>query len=55
MNEPGDDHDQRLQALEARIEDLERRLHDHDHGGPGPKWHDSGSIHPELDDPAIAP
>lgn len=53
--DPTRDHDRRLQALEARIEELERRLHGHHHGGPPPEYYESGTIHPELDDQAIAP
>lgn len=51
------DHARRLQlqALEARIQELERRLEGHHHGGPPPEYYESGTIHPELDDQAIAP
>ncbi len=45
----------RMEALEARIEELERRFGSQQHGGPGPKYYESGSIHPELDDQTIAP
>jgi len=46
---------QRLEALEARIVELERRLDQHHHGGPGPMYYESGSVHPELDDQSITP
>ncbi|MCA1682988.1 MAG: hypothetical protein LC685_03205 [Actinobacteria bacterium] len=52
-----DDLDQRLTALEAlehRIQALEARL-DQVAGGPPPHYSDSGTVHPELDDQAIAP
>jgi len=45
----------RLEALEERIQRLETALDDSARGGPGPKYDDSGSIHPELDDQGIAP
>ncbi|MGI9080617.1 MAG: hypothetical protein ACR2GF_07365 [Acidimicrobiales bacterium] len=50
-----DEHARRLQTLEDHIQDLERRLDGHHHGGPGPKYYESGTIHPELDDQTIAP
>jgi|SwirhirootsSR3_FD_contig_41_1599154_length_296_multi_4_in_0_out_0_2 hypothetical protein len=46
---------ERLDALERRIHELEERLRVQEEGGPGPKYRDSGSIHPELDDQTIAP
>ena len=46
---------QQLDALEARIQELERRLDSHHHGGKGPQYHDSGTIHPEMDDQSITP
>jgi hypothetical protein len=45
---------ERLEALEARIEELERRVAEHN-GETGPKYYESGSIHPELDDQTITP
>ena len=46
---------ERLDALERRIVELEERLKLQEQGGPGPKYRDSGSIHPEMDDQTIAP
>lgn len=58
MNEddhrPADLHE-RLLRLEARLQVLEARLESTDVGGPGPKYFESGSIHPELDDQSITP
>ena len=54
MPEPGDPND-RLERLEDRVQQLEQRLEEHDHGGPGPKYYESGTIAPELDDQSIAP
>jgi len=45
----------RLEALEERIQRLEKALHDSEGGGSGEKYYESGSIHPELDDQSIAP
>ena len=43
---------ERVEAEVARVrEDYQRAVR----GPPGPRWYQSGSIHPELDDPAIAP
>jgi len=50
-----EEHARRLQALEDRIQELEGRLDGHHHGGPGPEYDESGSLHPELDDQTIAP
>ena len=44
----------RLEALEARIARLEERLDDAAHRNDR-VWFDSGSVHPELEDRAIAP
>ena len=42
--------------LEDRIQQLEQRLEEHDHGGAGrSNSTKSGTIHPELDDQTIAP
>jgi len=49
------DHGGRLEALEERIQRLEKALQDSERGGPGEKYVDSGSIHPELDDQGLAP
>jgi hypothetical protein len=46
--------EERLRQLEKEIEDLKKILEEWE-GGRGPKWYQSGSIHPELDDQAIAP
>jgi hypothetical protein len=46
--------EERLRQLEKEIEDL-RRILEEWQGGRGPKWYQPGSIHPELDDPTIAP
>ena len=46
---------ERLDALERRIEELEERLRLQEQGGPGPKYYESGSIHPEMDDQSLAP
>jgi len=45
----------RLEALEERIQRLEKALADSEAGGAGDKYFESGSIHPELDDQGIAP
>ncbi len=45
----------RLEALEERIQRLEKALQDRETGGSGEKYLQSGSIHPELDDQGIAP
>ena len=49
-----DDHGQRLEALEQRIQRLEKALQD-GAGGSAESYADSGSIHPELDDQSIVP
>ena len=49
------DHGGRLEALERRIQRLEKALEDEAAGGTGEKYVSSGSIHPELDDQGIAP
>jgi hypothetical protein len=54
MSEPTGS-DRRLERLEERIHQLEQRLEEYDLGGPGPKYYESGTIHPELDDQTIAP
>ena len=50
-----DDHAGRLEALEQRIQRLEKALQDSETGGSTEKWVDSGLLHPELDDQGIAP
>jgi hypothetical protein len=50
-----DDLHERLEHLERRIHVLEADLADRRQGGRGPHYYDSGDIHPELDDQAIAP
>jgi len=49
-----DEHDERLEALEARIQQLEKALAA-DEAGPGERYYESGSVHPELDDQGITP
>ena len=46
---------ERINELEALVEKLRRDLDELTGEPPGPKWHRSGSIHPELDDQTIAP
>ncbi|MGI8777860.1 MAG: hypothetical protein ACR2LJ_10885 [Acidimicrobiales bacterium] len=50
-----DDHGGRLEALETRIQRLEKALQSSEAAGPGEKYYESGTIHPELDDQEIAP
>ncbi len=50
-----DDLHKRLEHLEARIQVLEAELAARQRGGSGPRYYESGSIHPELDDQAITP
>ncbi len=50
-----DDLHERLEQLEARIQVLEGDLAAQRQGGPGHHYYESGDIHPELDDQAIAP
>jgi tetrahydromethanopterin S-methyltransferase subunit B len=45
----------RIKELEALVEKLRRELDELTGEPPGPKWHRSGSINPELDDQTIAP
>lgn len=45
----------RLDALEKRLAQLEARLEGSGAGASGPHFYDRGTIHPELDDPTIAP
>ena len=42
----------RLEAELARVREAYRRAVE---GPPGPRWYDSGTIHPELDDQVIVP
>jgi AhpD family alkylhydroperoxidase len=42
----------RLEAELARVREAYRRAVE---GPPGPRWYESGSIHPELDDQVIVP
>jgi len=44
-----------LEALEERIQRLEKALQNSVDGGSTEKYVDSGSIHPELDDQGLAP
>ncbi len=50
-----DDLDKLLEHLDRRIQALEAELEKEEKGDPGPRYFESGSIHPELDDQAIAP
>ncbi len=50
-----DDLHERLEHLHRRIEALESALAARQRGGEGPKYYESGSIHPELDDQTITP
>lgn len=50
-----DDLHARLDHLDARIQALEAQLAAQQRGDPGPHYYESGTIHPELDDPQIAP
>ena len=50
-----DDLHERLEQLEHRLQVLEADLASHREGGPGSHYYESGDIHPELDDQAIAP
>lgn len=50
-----DDVFERLEDLNRRIETLEANLAARERGGEGPKYYESGSIHPELDDQIITP
>lgn len=45
----------RLDELEARIHQLEQQAEDRKRGGPDQKFFETGSIHPEFEDRAIAP
>ena len=49
-----DEHDGRLEALEARIQRLEKALADSE-AGSSERYYESGSVHPELDDQGITP
>jgi len=49
-----DEHDERLEALEARIRRLEKALADRE-AGPVEPYYESGSINPEMDDQSITP
>jgi hypothetical protein len=42
----------RLEVELARVREAYRRAVE---GPPGPRWYESGTIHPELDDQAIVP
>ncbi len=58
MNEDDHRHDdlhERLLHLEGRIKTLEAEAVTRARGGPGPKYYESGNIHPELDDQTITP
>jgi hypothetical protein len=50
-----DDLHERMEHLDARIQALEARLATRQEGDPGPKYYESGSIQPDLDDQAITP
>ncbi len=58
MTDEGHSHtemDDRLEQLEARIQFLEAERAERMGGGAGPKYYETGNIHPELDDPSITP
>jgi len=44
-----------LEDLKTRNERLGQKVREDEDGGPGPKFHESGTIHPEEDDQSIAP
>jgi hypothetical protein len=50
-----DDVHERLEHLDQRIQSLEAKLAARRQGPDGPKYLESGTIHPELDDQTIAP
>lgn len=50
-----EEHLSRLDALEERIRRLEETLQQADAGEAGPKYYESGTTHPELDDQVITP
>jgi hypothetical protein len=50
-----DDLHDRLEHLDRRIESLEAELAASRQGSQGPKYYESGTIHPELDDQTITP
>ncbi|MDQ3897843.1 MAG: hypothetical protein M3326_11495 [Actinomycetota bacterium] len=50
-----DDLHERLEHLDRRIQALEAELAARRQGGEGPKYYESGHVHPELDDQTIAP
>jgi AhpD family alkylhydroperoxidase len=45
----------RLSELEVELASVREAYRRAVEGHPGPRWYESGTIHPELDDPAIAP
>jgi hypothetical protein len=57
-NESGslaDEERSRLDELDAHIEQVEEEVEEHEGGGSGPKFYESGTIRPEDDDQTIAP
>ncbi len=50
-----EDLHERLLQLEQRLEVAEAALATKAAGDPGPRYYESGNIHPELDDQTIAP
>jgi AhpD family alkylhydroperoxidase len=45
----------RLETLETEIASVRQHMLELQEGPPGPRYYESGSIHPELDDQSIAP
>ncbi len=50
-----EDLDERLLQLEQRLQAIEAALATKAAGDPGPRYYESGNIHPELDDQTIVP
>lgn len=50
-----DDLHERIEHLDARIQAMEAQLDARRQGDPGPRYYESGTVHPELDDQTITP
>ncbi|MDQ2826769.1 MAG: hypothetical protein M3Y04_07405 [Actinomycetota bacterium] len=50
-----EDLHERLVRLEERLKAMEAAIVTRAEGGPGPKYYESGTIHPEMDDQTITP
>lgn len=50
-----EDLHERLLRLEERLQTLEAAVDTPADGGAGPKYYESGTVHPELDDQTITP